>query len=235
MIERVWVVMFGDDDCNGREPVVGALPVDVDVGVDEGSGEEVKFLGWDESGRVDRCDEWPGRDPPPRVRCEEHGRFGRPDRVVVVCVAEVRQRHAGFAFVGSGRSEHKRAVQVCWCLRVHQRREVVEAGIGISVANHAVMLSNPVLIVVSVWLARAAGLVACGSLQTVTVDLDVLPPELARSVRAARRRRGEVVAKPFVSKGLDPVIGAWAKSIVASGELDAAIAEVASSDPDLLS
>ena len=69
----------------------------------------------------------------------------------------------------------------------------------------------------------------------MTVDLDVLPPKLARSVRAARRRRGEVVAKPFVSKGLDPVIGEWAKSIVESGELDAAIAEVAASDPDLLS
>ena len=69
----------------------------------------------------------------------------------------------------------------------------------------------------------------------VTVDLGLLPPELARSVRAARRRRGEVVVKPFVSKGLDPVIGEWAKSIVASGELDAAIAEVAASDPDLLS
>ena len=69
----------------------------------------------------------------------------------------------------------------------------------------------------------------------MTVDLDTLPPELARSVRAARRRRGEVVAKPFVSKGLDPVIGEWAKSIVASGELDAAIAEVAASDPNLLS
>ena len=69
----------------------------------------------------------------------------------------------------------------------------------------------------------------------MTVDLDTLPAELARSVRAARRRRGEVAAKPFVSKGLDPVIGEWAKSIVASGELDAAIAEVAASDPDLLS
>ena len=69
----------------------------------------------------------------------------------------------------------------------------------------------------------------------MTVDLDLLPPQLARSVRAARRRRGEVVSKTFVSKGLDPVIGEWAKSIVASGELDAAIAEVAASEPDLLS
>ena len=74
----------------------------------------------------------------------------------------------------------------------------------------------------------------------MTVDLDLLPPELARSVRAARRRRGAVVSKPFVSKPfvskrLDPVIGEWAKSIVASGELGAAIAEVAASEPDLLS
>ena len=69
----------------------------------------------------------------------------------------------------------------------------------------------------------------------MTVDLDTLPAELARSVRAARRRRGDVVVKPFVSKGLDPVIGEWATSLVASGELDAAIAEIAASDPDLSS
>ena len=54
-------------------------------------------------------------------------------------------------------------------------------------------------------------------------------------MRAAPRRRGDVVVKPFVSKGLDPVIGERAKSIVASGKLDAAIAEVAASDPDLAS
>ena len=74
-----------------------------------------------------------------------------------------------------------------------------------------------------------------GTLVSVIVDLDLLPPELARSVRAARRRRSAVVARPFVSKGLDPVIGEWAKSIIASGELDAAIADVAASDADLLS
>ena len=67
----------------------------------------------------------------------------------------------------------------------------------------------------------------------MTVDLDTLPAELARSVRAARRRRGNVEAKAFVSSGLDPVIGDWAKSLIASGELDAAIAEIAASDPDL--
>ena len=69
----------------------------------------------------------------------------------------------------------------------------------------------------------------------MTVDLDTLPEELARSVRAARRRRGTAASKPFVPKGLDPVIGEWAKSLIASGELDAAIAEVADSDPDLRS
>ena len=67
----------------------------------------------------------------------------------------------------------------------------------------------------------------------MTVDLDTLPAELARSVRDARRRRGNVETKAFVSKGLDPVIGDWAKSLMASGELDAAIAEVAASEPDL--
>ena len=67
----------------------------------------------------------------------------------------------------------------------------------------------------------------------MTVDLDTLPVELARSVRAARRRRGNVAAKAFVPRGLDPLIGDWANSLIASGDLDAAIAEVAASDPDL--
>ena len=67
----------------------------------------------------------------------------------------------------------------------------------------------------------------------MTVDLALLLQDLARSVRAARRRRGNVETKAFVSKGLNPVIGHWAKSLIASGELDAAIAEIAASDPDL--
>lgn len=61
---------------------------------------------------------------------------------MVVCVAELRQRHADFTFVSSGRSEHKGPVKVCWRIRVHQRREVVETGIRISVANHFIMLSD---------------------------------------------------------------------------------------------
>ena len=69
----------------------------------------------------------------------------------------------------------------------------------------------------------------------VTVDLDALPTDLAHTIRAARIRRGVVALKPFVSNGPDTVIGEWAKSILASGELDAAIAEVAASDPDLAS
>ena len=78
-------------------------------------------------------------------------------------------------------------------------------------------------------------LTAGGMIGHMTVDLDTLPAELARSVRSARRRRGDVVVKPFVSKGVDPVIGEWAKSLVASGDLDAAIVEIAASDPDLAS
>lgn len=69
----------------------------------------------------------------------------------------------------------------------------------------------------------------------VTVDLDTLPTDLARTIRAARRRRGAITPTPFVSIGPDPVIGEWAQSIIASGELDAAIAEVAASDDDLAS
>ena len=53
------------------------------------------------------------------------------------------------------------------------------------------------------------------------VDLEALRAELARSVRAAVLRRENVAVNPFVSKGLDPVIGEWAKSLIASGELDA--------------
>ena len=69
----------------------------------------------------------------------------------------------------------------------------------------------------------------------MTVDLDALPKDLARAVRAARLRRGDRPVTPHVSKGPDPLIGAWAKNLVESGELDAAIAEVAASDPDLAS
>ena len=137
-----WIVAFGDDDCNGREPVVGALPVDVGVGADEGSGEEIKFVRRDDFGHVDRFDEWSGGKAPSRVRCDEHGRFRGPRRVVVVCVAEVRQRHADLALVCSGRSEDQGPVQVCWSIRFHQRREVIETGFRISVANHPIMLAD---------------------------------------------------------------------------------------------
>ena len=53
------------------------------------------------------------------------------------------------------------------------------------------------------------------------VHLEALRAELARSVRAAVLRRENVAVNLFVSKGLDPVIGEWAKSLIASGELDA--------------
>ena len=70
---------------------------------------------------------------------------------------------------------------------------------------------------------------------SVRVELDTLPSDLARTIRAARLRRGVITPKPFTSSGPDPIIGEWAKSIITSGELDAAIAEVAASDPDLAS
>jgi hypothetical protein len=69
----------------------------------------------------------------------------------------------------------------------------------------------------------------------VRVDLGTLPSDLARTIRAARLRRGVITPKLFISTGPDPIIGEWAKSITTSGELDAAIAEVAASDPDLAS
>jgi hypothetical protein len=71
------------------------------------------------------------------------------------------------------------------------------------------------------------------TVQGVTVDLDALPTDLARTVRAARLLRGHAPATRFISAGPDPIIGEWARSILASGELDFAIAEVAGSDPDL--
>ncbi len=67
----------------------------------------------------------------------------------------------------------------------------------------------------------------------MALDLDTLPVDLARAVRSARRRRGSVAVKPFVSAGPDPLIGEWARELVESGELAAAIAEVSLSDPDL--
>ena len=70
-------------------------------------------------------------------------------------------------------------------------------------------------------------------MRSVALDLDTLPVDLASAVRSARRRRGPVVVKPFVSAGPDPLIGEWARELVASGELAAAIAEVSVSDPDL--
>jgi hypothetical protein len=69
----------------------------------------------------------------------------------------------------------------------------------------------------------------------MTLDLDTLPTPLADAVRAARARRKGFTPKPFVAKGLDPVIGEWARSVIESGELAAAIADVAASDPDLRS
>ena len=69
----------------------------------------------------------------------------------------------------------------------------------------------------------------------MTVDLRVLPTPLADAVRAARRHRAGVLVKPFVSTGPDPLISGWARDVVQARELDAAIIEVSSTDPDLAS
>ena len=74
-----------------------------------------------------------------------------------------------------------------------------------------------------------------GIVAVVTVDLGVLPAPLADAVRAARGHRARVAVKPFVSTGPDPLIADWARNVVRSGELDAAIAEVSAADPDLAS
>ena len=66
----------------------------------------------------------------------------------------------------------------------------------------------------------------------VTVDLGVLPAPLADAVPAARGRRARVAFKPFVPTGPEPLIADWAREVVQSGELDAAIAEVSAADPD---
>lgn len=69
----------------------------------------------------------------------------------------------------------------------------------------------------------------------MTVDLGTLPANLADAVLAARDRRRGFVATPLVSKPPDAPTKAWTAEVIESGEIDAAIAEVATGDPDLRS
>jgi hypothetical protein len=69
----------------------------------------------------------------------------------------------------------------------------------------------------------------------VTVDLATLPSPLADAVRAARERRRGFAPEPFTRRDPDPVLREWAREVIESGDLEAAIAEVAASDPDLRS
>ena len=69
----------------------------------------------------------------------------------------------------------------------------------------------------------------------MSVDLGTLPAQLAEAVRAVRLRRTEVPTKPFAFERPDPEIEAWAKHVMASGDLDAAIAEVEAAEPELRS
>lgn len=79
-----------------------------------------------------------------------------------------------------------------------------------------------------IWVARGAG-----SIGAVTVDLATLPAPLADAVRAARARRRGVVPARFTRRSPDPAVREWARAVIESGELAAAIAEVAAEDPDL--
>lgn len=74
-----------------------------------------------------------------------------------------------------------------------------------------------------------------GTIGAVTVDLATLPAPLADAVRAARSRRRGFAAKPLVSQRPDAPTAAWTAEVIESGEIDAAIAEVAAADPDLRS
>lgn len=74
-----------------------------------------------------------------------------------------------------------------------------------------------------------------GTIVVVTVDLATLPAPLADAVRAARGRRKGFVPQPFVRRHPDPDVRTWAREVIESGDLEAAIAEVAASDPDLRS
>ena len=69
----------------------------------------------------------------------------------------------------------------------------------------------------------------------VSVDLDQLPSDLADAVRRARLRLPAGTVRPFRAFEVDADIRAWAIELVRSGELRAAIDEVAASDPDLRS
>ncbi len=69
----------------------------------------------------------------------------------------------------------------------------------------------------------------------MTVDLATLPVPLADAVRAARGRRAGFVPTPFVRRRVDPPVQEWARTVIESGDLEAAIAEVAAADPDLCS
>ena len=64
----------------------------------------------------------------------------------------------------------------------------------------------------------------------MTIDLEALPAPLADAVRAARERRRGFVPKPLVSQRPGAATAAWTAEVIESGEIDAAIAEVASSD-----
>jgi hypothetical protein len=69
----------------------------------------------------------------------------------------------------------------------------------------------------------------------VSVDLEALPVSLADAVIAARARLRRVDHErgSFELRTPDPVIGEWVRESIDSGELAAALRDVAAGDPDL--
>lgn len=62
-----------------------------------------------------------------------------------------------------------------------------------------------------------------------------LPPVLREAVTAARSRMVGHTTSPFALPIVDPEVTAWAKQLVASGDLRRAIEDVAAQDLDLAS
>ncbi len=62
-----------------------------------------------------------------------------------------------------------------------------------------------------------------------------LPPLLREAVTATRSRMVSRAAAPFALPEVAPEVTAWAKQLVASGDLRRAIEDIAAQDPDLAS
>jgi hypothetical protein len=69
----------------------------------------------------------------------------------------------------------------------------------------------------------------------VSAKIFDLPPLLREAVTVARAKMVNRETAPFVLPDVAPEVTAWAKHLVASGDLRRAIEDIASQDPDLAS